>query len=479
MASHFFRHTVASLLGIITLTAAVLTGPTSASAQVLQSNPFSTDGSVVSVGKPIPTVPGATGSFVLGNLRNTTGYITPAENAGGQVTIDETSSTSYFACNSSGQNCKVASAPAVVVAGNELFVSGHYFVENGRYELVAEYVFSPPPAPSTSSASPPMPTPTGFYDYEPANAFGVTGYVVSPGTYLDNQLLWSPLWGFTLGRFGDFPNGYGCGTTSGCLTQRIAESYSNHLFIDATALTTAFWISHNDGCTYQKTSDTYAVVNSEGATAGLTATGRFLYSGNEWRFFASNVFAPPPQPPSAFASGGACEGITATYGPVSASSSSITETGRGAPAPGSSGYTGSSSYTATTWQGSFGAGFGYDGGVFSGGSIQLTLNWSMVPASTGTPAHWHFDGIYEATSESGSTSFSGQISGSAGIPAGGSGSAAVNATMTMDRGTGQFAGFSGYGNSSGSALYGEGQALPVLQDLSFTWHVEPTAASTA
>ncbi len=478
-ARHSVRGIAASLLAGGVLVAVMLAGVQSASAQV-GSNPFSTDGSVVSSGQPIPNVPGTTGSFVLGSLTNTTGYISPAENASGQVTIDETSSTSYYSCNSAGKSCTVSSAASVVAPGNELFVSGHYFVENGTYELIAEYVFSPPPASSTAPPAPPAPQPTGFYDYIPANAFGVTGYVTSPGTYLVNQLLWSPLWGFTLGHFGRFPNGYGCGSASNCTTEQIALSNSNHLFIDATSLTTTFWLASATattssgevvGCSYSQSTDTFAVIDYYGSKDGLTATGRFLYSGNQWRFTASNVFSPPPAPPSAYAAGGVCASTPQRIGPVSASSPAVSESSHGTAQPGGTGY------DNTTWQGTFGTGFGPEGGVFSDGTIQLTLDWALVPAAGNLPEHWHFYGTYTASNQSGSTTLAGQISGSAGVASTGAGTEPVNATMTMDQGTGQFAGFSGYGTVSGDAAYSAGQPLPVLQSLDFVWNIQSTSSS--
>jgi len=278
---------------------AVQMGPPAGAGTTYQDNPFGSAGTVATTGSPAPDA-SYTGSFTLGSLNNNYGMNGGQQN--GQITVYETSQTRYYKSpvDSGGNNlCQYAPSTMgqVVVINQNVFVAGRYIVTGGQYTFYANYVWNPP---TTTCPPPPAnpgnPKPQGAGDIYLRRLFAATGFTSENGTGLVGGALWSPLWGFTMGFSATAAlSDYGC-SASPCHVQEIALAHGNHLRIDTTEITT-YWL--NGQKTTAASPDYFPVRNatiSQGQTAGIFVTGRYDWDGTDWRFFATNVFSPPPTP---------------------------------------------------------------------------------------------------------------------------------------------------------------------------------------
>lgn len=373
--------------------------PASAS-EDLTTNGFTATGTVESVGAPVPTVPRATGSFVLGSITSSSGNVMQAAQ-NGDLTIYVKQDTKYYKKSTPSGPYATSNFESTVVVGANLYVNGRYYRSNDEWVLLANYVYSPPPAGVGTGVA--NPKPNGPNDYLLKRTFYVTARFSNTGAPVQATPRgpYTPI-GFTLDGF----TAYGC--TPPCHVERIVKAHGGNLMVDN--LNTTYWKGQPGGG-YQKTA-----VRSEVVVTGQTATavGRYMWDGFDWRFFASHVFSP------AVAVG------TGSGGPFK-TQAHVTKI-----APGT--------YDSVndTWVGTQWAG---PGGNFPAAPAQgdwtMTLDWQY----NAIDEVWEFYGDYTLKQRNGSTSVSGTISGTASTnPIG-----KAEATLTVDQGTGGYNGYTGFG----------------------------------
>ncbi|HZT66410.1 MAG TPA: hypothetical protein VFA11_11530 [Acidimicrobiales bacterium] len=481
MKSRIWKITTGLALGALVAVAPAVT-PQAGAVSTYQSAPFATQGVIQSV-QMAPT--GGVASFVLGSLSNTSGNIAPGEDSNGNITVDTDPSSVYYSCNTQTNTCAKSTDTAVIVQGDLVYITGHYFAETSQYQFVLSYAFNPPVAPPASSptSTPQNPQPSSLSDYTDSSLFFVTGQTTSPGTYLLEGQLWSQDWGFTMGNFTD----YGCGTASTCRVKQIALAHGatwdpttsqwvgGHLLIDQDPINTTMWLSSDGGCTYAKTTDRYSTVNWVGSQQSLYVNGHYTWDGTDWRFLATNIFAPAPST--------SCPSSGPSYGPLSAGGV-VVENPPNQPAS-------AASCTAATpcpitYTGQMGP-----SGPFSNGPTTMTLNWSYDPTATncgGTQVSngcWSFTGNWTVAAQSPSTTeLAGTLSGTSTAaqappspPTG-----VAEATVTVTCGRGGYAGYSGSGtwnadtttDTSGSAPY----PAPYNLDGTYHWSIAWTQSAS-
>src|SRR5579884_2077143 len=161
---------------------------------------FSAQGVVVSSSSTAPNVPGATGSFVLGSLSGVSGNISGAEDSNGDVTIYTWAGSTFWQCDSTGNNCVKSTQAAVVTQGARLFVTGQSYGTGSAEQLFLSNAFNPTAAPPASTSAPvPNPKPSTLRDYTFGDVFGVVGKVEFTWTPLEGAtLLGSAMWGFVM-----------------------------------------------------------------------------------------------------------------------------------------------------------------------------------------------------------------------------------------------------------------------------------------
>jgi hypothetical protein len=407
-------------------------------ASTAQTNPYQVIGDVVqdAVNVP-PNVDGLTGGFVVGNVTASYGNVNPAKDSNGNLTIYTKSDTKYYKCDANGQNCRPSTAPIVVANGNRVQVAGRYYITNGQYTLVANYIWSPPKAPAPPPPPPAVnPAPASPRDYLNQNLFGVQAKVV--GTKVD------ALGGFQLGNFTD----YGCGTTPNCKVQRVAAAHHDRINVDPTNATT-YWLSTDGGCNYRKTSDYYTVIYRVGVQQGLMVTGRYTWGGLDWVFTATNIFGP--------ARSTTCGPNPSNGGPLTLTSA-LDRTDPGAYNPVAD------SWENSQWRGENGP------GDFGGGPAEMELSWQQVPGG------WEFWGTYKVSAlPPQMTSIAGEIHGMATAPAFADVQWTINAQVTIDQTAGKWAGWSGSGSYSGTATFlsPSDPMPPFHQSGTFNWTISP------
>lgn len=433
------RRVVPPAVGVLAVVlSTVLPSPDAGAAGPAQTQGFQVIGDVVqsSVNVP-PNVEGFTGGFVVGNVTQSYGNVNPAKDENGNLTIFQKSDTKYYKCDAAGQNCRPSTASVVITDGARVQVAGRYYVANGQYTLVANYVWSPPKAPAPPPPPPAVnPAPSAARDYLNQNLYGVRGKVV--GTKVD------VLGGFQLGNFTD----YGCGTAPNCKVQRIAAAHNNRLTIDPTTQTT-YWLSTDGGCNYRKTSDYYTVIYGAGVQQGLMATGRYTWGGLDWVFTATNIFGPPRS--------SSCPPNPTQGGPLTLTSA-LDRTDPGAYNPATE------SWENSQWLGSNGA------GDFGGGPAEMQLSWQQVPGG------WEFWGTYKVSAlPPQMTSIAGEIHGTATAPAFADVQWTINAQVTIDQTAGKWAGWEGSGTYRGTATFlsPTDPMPPFHQSGTFTWIISP------
>lgn len=427
------------------IAATALTSPVSADTL----NPYDATGTVMTSGQPAPNVPGATGSFVLGNLTEYSGNIGAAP--GGSITVYVQPGSTFWLCDSNGQNCVKSTQDAVIVPGNVVYITGRYAGSGSTAEPFLNDAFTPPATPAPPPPADPQPTTLGDRTF--ADVYGVNGTVSTTSAPLAGSASYSSLWGFVLNPV----TNYGCGTQSTCKVQQIAAAHHGSLAIDATTDTTTMWLSSDGGCTFAKSTDRYTVINVVGTSSGLFVSGHYGWDNIDWRFYATNIFAPAPLPPSS------CPNTT-TFNPLSAGGSLVEQTA-GTYDPTTSTYRGSQ------WSGTMGP-----TGPFSNGTVSMTLDWTYDQAA----GNWAFSGTWMvAAALPSTTSLSGTISGTSTMPAPPPSSpiGTVNSQVTVDQGTGTFAGYTGYGTWSGTDSFNpsDGSLPPVQQTGKFNWEIGKTS----
>lgn len=421
-----------ALVAVSVVTAMVIAAAgVSGAAGTFQSSNFQMAGDVVSSGAPAPNVTGTTGSFVLDHLDRTAGAI-GSEVQDDEATIYARPGTKFYSDPDGDGKYTVSTIDQVVVPGQRVFVAGRFDRSGDQYTLFANYVWNPPPPPL--QPGPVNPKPTKPADYLVNRQFSVTGLLTENGTTVVNDIGWNKALGFTMGNF----TSYGCGTASDCRVRQIALAHANHLRIDVDPLTT-YWLADGNGG-YTKTTDRYAVVNSIGPSQGLKVVGKYTWDGVDWRFFATNVFGPPPT-------------ASAPGGPTAPYTTFVHEDEQGTYDPGTG------IWAAAAWSGTVGS-----GSHIGGGSVSMTLNWHQ------TETGWDFEGVYTVAAPApGQTTLSGEISGSVAFGS----NAPLNATVTVTRATGDWSGFTGYGTYEGTASYTLGTTgdvtPPITANAAFKW----------
>lgn len=408
---------VAALATVVSVT--VLSGGTSGAASPTTSQVYELDADVsnANAGTP-PNVSGVTGSFVVHNVADRTNNTAQAESPDGSLTIELQNSTKFYRCDVNGENCGPSDQGHTVINGARVRVDGKWYRTNGSYEFLATYVFSPPPAdvpPPPPNPNPPNPKPTSPKEYALANIYYYQAFIVRTNSDVAG--------GFTLGRFVD----YGCGTTPGCKTERIARAHNNFLIIDPQP-NSKYYLG--DGCNYVQTTNTNAVF-AEGAQNGVAVAGHYTSDVGDWIFFSNNVFAPPPKP----ANQCGIVPLPTTYNVRVLSTLAQQSTGTYDSPTGT--------WNNSQWQGTNGI------GDFGGGITTMTLAWHQD-----TDGSWDFWGNYRvAASAPDTSSISGEINGTASAPAPGTELSNVNANVTVDQATGKYAGLQGMGSWSGRAQF--------------------------
>lgn len=416
-----------------------------ARAATLDSGHWATDGSAVSTGQPAPDVPGATGSFQLGNLSGSSG-VSPAENSQGQITVYVYSGTKFYACDNSGNNCVPSTQAKVVQVGGEtVFAEGRYYDSGGQESLVAEYVFSPPPAPTPPPATPTAdPQPSSVQDYDLSDLYGVQGLVVGTGEDLLGK--------FSVGAFfGSDP--YGCGSSGDCRTEQIAAAHGGQISIDPQPGSgTNLWIGDSSGCNFVKASSLLSVLQP-GTTNGVLVNGHYVWAGTDWAFFASNIFEPPPAAP------GSCP--AASVGPLPISVQFV-ESSQG------TFNAATNEYENTQWSGQTDPN---DSSFGNGGSATMSLTFQQ------SGSVWDFWGTYMLTNSSGSTTLGGSINGTSPAPSPGAVLSSMDAQATVGTATGQFANWQGSGTYHGSASYlvGSTPEPPDQSSGQFIFDIQPSS----
>jgi hypothetical protein len=429
------RHRI--LIGIALLLALVV-GITDvgSAASTYQSGWWATDGDVTSSGEPVVNVPGATGSFRMGNLSNSGGPVSAATDDSGQITVYIQPGTKFYSDDDNNGSYTASTEQQVVVVGAHVRVSGKYQRNSSNAILLfANFVWSPPPTPRPATHRPPNPQPVLPRDAGLNRTFGVKAFTKNGGAYISGSVGWSKFWGFTIHNFTD----YGCGSQPACHPGQIAVAHGNELKIYETP-NTVYWLC--DGIECRKTEDRYTVVEIRGKADGIRVSGRYNWDGFDWRFYANHVFA---QPPTASAPGG----------PIGPYGSTVAMTDMGTFNPATNVYEG------TQWQGIINP----NGGNLA--SSNVTMNLNMWQTEDGV---WEFTGTYLVQAFNNPTSLAGDIYGTV---QSGTNPAALDAQVTVDQATGWWNGWTGFGTWSGSGAYTVGstgaQDPPVEANAAFKW----------
>ncbi len=421
---------------VVTLAVATAAQGIAQASTTPSSEPFEVAGDVVaaSVSAP-PNIPGASGGFQIRNVDDRSQNTGPAM-SNGRLTIYTTTNTRFYKCDSAGNNCETSTQAQTVVTGARVLVAGREFVSNDQYQLVANYVWSPPPAPEPPApAPPPNPSPSGLRDFNLSNLYDVRARVV--GTKVDL------LGGFKLGDFTD----YGCGTEPQCQVEQIVRAHNGQITVDPQPQTNV-WESTDGGCNYTKQSDSYHAIAVTGTTLGVAVDGHYVHNGIDWMFFASNVYAPAPRPASQCPPTNEVRTLAAT--------ANLNEQNPENP--------GTFEPTTQTWQNTEWQGLMGPLGVFANGSVTMRLSWHNANGV------WQFTGTYKVSANSPSqTSLAGAITGTASQPLGSRWK--VSAQVTITQATGEFAGLHGDGTWTGQAdsISAVSVQPPVHQDGRFDW----------
>lgn len=376
------------------------------SASTYTSQPFQTEGSVVAT--PMDNggaAADAAGSFSLASRTRTVGPVDDAAASDGSVRVDPKPDTVYLAGTPSGQY-RSATRAEVVQLGARIFVAGREIQTSSGSVLVANYVWNPPPA--TVGGGVPNPTPNLPRDAVVQRAFFVDATITETGVTLVGSYGWSSLDGFTLGTFTSY------GTPH---VAQIAAAHDDHLRIYYLPYT-KYWGA--DG----KASTQSAVVRYG---QPVHVTGEYRWDGNDWRFFATNVFNPPP--------------TAAAGGPLATTAELV------------QGSNGSYSGTSTA---NFDANASAD--------IIATVTWTHE-----SNGNWDFTGTYTAAKQNSANSISGTITG---VVAPGT-VPTVTASLTVNSATGAWSGWTGTGTLKGTATIVDPTAAPTTFGGNFNWTIGP------
>ena len=438
---------VAAVATMVSTTAAEVAVTSAAPAS---GTPFAVNGNVLKADAGIPpNVPGVTGSFRLNGLEILFGNVAPAEEPNPDDPNDsdptlriDIQNTKFYTCDST--TCTPSTQEHVVVQGAQIQVQGRYYNAGGQYELIATYVFNPPPPPppppSPPPSRPPNPQPTSYRDFTLSNIYYFKAAVLKASSDLAG--------GYTIGNAstpgGDFAD-YGCGTQPGCKAELIARAHGNRLITDPQP-TAHFWLSSDGGCNY--VGSDAKTLGRLGAT-GIVVQGHYESDGGDWVFFISHAFVPPPKPASQ------CGVVPLPTTKKTSFTSNVSQTMAGAFDPTTN------TYNESQWQGTNGP------GDFGAGPTQLVLSWQQD-----SDGNWEFWGTFKiAASAPDTSSLSGDISGVALAPGAFTTLADFNANVTVQSATGKYAGWLGPGTWSGTVSYanlGPGSAQPPT-DQQGTW----------
>lgn len=311
---------------------------------------------------PVGTVDSSQTSFTLVNP-TTGGGVDAAKDSNGNLTINVQPTTKYWTYDASSGQYKPSTFAAVVVPGTTVEAAGRYSQVSGTYNLVANYVWSPPPANTTPTS--PNPKPSTVQDYTFQRTFAVTGTATQLGVPLTGSFAWSSNWGFVLGTStnpADFSND--------ARVQAIAAAHQNQLPITTTDLTKY---------SLNGTKSDRASTVTAGAT--LFVGGHYAYTDGDWRFLASYIF----------------NGATPTGGSMSFTVAT-TRSDNGV-SDGNNGFAG------VVYRGQSVAG---DGQINPGPVAFSNVQWSFDPSTV----QWVFSGNWQAThNTSDASSVGGTISG--------------------------------------------------------------------
>jgi hypothetical protein len=392
-----FGRLVRFVLVIGTATSAAVAGIAPLDAAVYRTNPFETAGTVV-------VADGAAGSFVLDDLHRTGGNVAREADDDGRVTINVQPATRYY-LEVGDSDYRKAERDEVVVDGATVFVSGKAHETETGSVFVANYVWSPPP--DQGGPGTPNPTPDLPRDVIKQRSFGVRAIITEGGATVTDKapfvggVGWGTEVGFTLGVFEAY------GTSH---VEKIAWSHGDRLRMYYTPYT-RYW--GPSGRTER------ADVIRFGDT--VTVTGKYQWDGTDWRFFASNVFNPPPTSSGA---GGPLRTVAAT--PQTAEGEYDPDTDQ---------------WIATRYEG---ASVSPDFGGFNRALITTDLDWYWHPN-----AYWELSGTYTAQQEGQPSRLEGSIEGVV-IPGP---NPQINAVLTVDAAYGHWAGWSGDGSIRGTAQF--------------------------
>lgn len=357
--------------------------------------------------------------FTLQNP-TTDGGVDPAVASDGTLTIHVDPNTVYYQGDPATNTYTKSTYGAVVVQGAYLQVSGRYTVTAGVYELVAEFVWSPPP--QATIPAPSNPTPNLPYDADFArNTFILTGTVVQNGTGVSGNTLWSPNFGFVLGWDSTqvtVLSNFGNDTR----VQQIAEAHGTSTEPGQIAVTvTGLTNYYDNGAKSDRTTTV-----TQGAV--LYVTGHYGWDiTGDWRFIANDVSNPPPT--------GTTSTSTVAFTETSSESQMATPNGSG-------GYTGSA-YTGNV----------VSGNNFQGSSMAFTgVDWTYDTVNQ----LWGFTGNWLVGASS--NGLGGTITGTWNPADGATSSNAVQITSA----TGTWSGVSGGGTFGGTNAPAPPGGAPVL-----------------
>jgi hypothetical protein len=311
---------------------------------------------------PVGTTDSTQTSFTLVNP-TTGGGVEAAKDSNGNLTINVQPTTKYFAYDASSGQWKPSSFSAVVTPGTTVEAAGRYSQVDGAYNLVANYVWNPPPP---ASSTPANPKPATVQDYTLQRTFAVTGVATQLGIPLTGTFAWSSNWGFVISTStnpADFSND--------ARIQAIAAAHQNQLPITTTDLTK---YSLNGA-----KSDRASTVTA-GAT--LFVGGHYAFGDGDWRFVASYIIN---------------GSVPSSIGSMSFTVAT-TRSDDGVP-------DGNGGYAGVVYRGQSVAG---DGQVNPGPVSFSNVQWSFDPSTV----QWVFSGSWQAThNTSDASSVGGTISG--------------------------------------------------------------------
>lgn len=342
--------------------------------------------------------------FVLNPVTQTTGGVDGAKTTDGALTVGVYSSTRYYRYDAA-QNVYKLSDAATVLAGS-VKAAGKYARVNGSYQLLASYVWSPPDAVPPPA---PLPQPQSSRDYSLQRAFNTVGFVLQKGATVGGT--YSDSYGLVQGNMVSYNNDH---------VKAIAAAHQGKLAILDTPYT-KYYVQQDDG----KFRQVASASELEELGAEIRAAGRYTWNGSDWSMYASYVWRPAP---------GLTTGRMQFHATAAQSSDAAA--------------------TPTVYSGVTDSG----DGQLNPGPFEYDLEWHPDALN---PGNSYFDGTWTATrQENGEVkgTVSGSISGTWNSATG-----AFEGDAAVDGGTLRWAGLTGAGSVSGTALSVGGTAPTTIE----------------